>query len=207
MGRIAVFTEKKIINAGLEIEAEGDPVTPFAIKNRLGGGDSRRIKAIWNEHLEGRDLESKTVDEKDEIELPQELKDALEHQVESLVAQLNRFASSSYQIAQEISEKRETLIIDEYKQKIVAFEKNEAQALEAIELAEDEIDALQQELTTTQEKIELLSLENAKLAGQSEQLSLRVKQLEALEKEHGLLQREYGKLEGQIQAMSKDERK
>ena len=44
MGRRAEFTDQQIIDAGIIIESEGKLVSPFAIRNRLDGESSERIK-------------------------------------------------------------------------------------------------------------------------------------------------------------------
>lgn len=50
MGRRAQFSEKQIIAAGIELEELGIVVSPFAIRNKLGGGCTDRIKVAWKKH-------------------------------------------------------------------------------------------------------------------------------------------------------------
>lgn len=50
MGRRAQFSEKQIIAAGKELEEVGIAVSPFAIRNKLGGGCSVRIKVAWEKY-------------------------------------------------------------------------------------------------------------------------------------------------------------
>ena len=46
MGRIAQFTEQQIIQDGIDIKETGEHISPFAIKNHLGGGSHKRIENV-----------------------------------------------------------------------------------------------------------------------------------------------------------------
>ncbi|HRJ54626.1 MAG TPA: DNA-binding protein [Candidatus Thiothrix moscowensis] len=41
------YTDVQIIQAGKQLLAEDKSVTPFAIRNLLGGGNHLRIKLVW----------------------------------------------------------------------------------------------------------------------------------------------------------------
>ncbi len=41
------YTDAQIVEAGKQLLAEDKPVTPFGIRNLLGGGNHLRIKQVW----------------------------------------------------------------------------------------------------------------------------------------------------------------
>lgn len=46
------FSNAQIIEAGKRLQAENKLVTPFGIRNLLGGGNHIRIKAVWDEAVQ-----------------------------------------------------------------------------------------------------------------------------------------------------------
>jgi hypothetical protein len=53
------YTDAQIIEAGKQLLAEDKPVTPFGIRNLLGGGNHLRIKLVW-EAAQQAGLEAET---------------------------------------------------------------------------------------------------------------------------------------------------
>ena len=69
----ATYTNEQIIEAGMQLLADKKRVTPFAIRNILGGGNPARIKTIWEESQQNA-LEGQVVSHR--VELPTEFADA-----------------------------------------------------------------------------------------------------------------------------------
>lgn len=48
--RHAEYADELIVEAGLQIQAEGRPLTKWALKERVGGGNTFRLLAVWQAH-------------------------------------------------------------------------------------------------------------------------------------------------------------
>ncbi len=201
MGRRAEFSDQQIISAGKAIESEGKMVSPFAIRNRLQGGSSERIKFVWSEYLSQK--ESIIEEEESDIELPAEIAEKLEKNQQATISQLEKLAIESYKLAQQVAEKRVKSTIEDYQSKILEFEESENQASLAIESGDKKIDELESEIEVLQSRNEELVAENSRLLGLLEANETRIKQLEVKELALDQLQRSYGKLEGQVEMLKK----
>ena len=201
MGRKAEFSDKQIIDAGKAIEAEGKPISTFAIRNRLNGGSSERIKTVWAEYT----AQQATIIEEEipDIELPTEIAEKLEKNQQTAKNQLEKLALESFKVAQQVAEKRVKSTIDDYQSKIIEYEESENQASIALESSDKKIDDLENDIDLLQSKNETLVAENSKLLGLMQANNARIKQLEAKELELDKLQRAYGKLEGQLELLNK----
>ncbi|MBU2878734.1 MULTISPECIES: DNA-binding protein [Aliiglaciecola] len=201
MGRKAEFTDQQIIDAGIIIETEGKLVSPFAIRNRLDGGSSERIKKVWEKYVAQKEV---VVDEKvEEIDLPSEILDKLEKNQQTAKLQLEKLALESYRVAQQVAEKRVKSTIEDYQSKIAAFEESENQASLAIDSSDRKIDQLESTLDSLSTKNEKLLAENSKLQGSLDTLVERSLKLEEKEKQYEKLQRDFGKLEGKLESLQK----
>lgn len=78
MGRVAEFSDDEIIDAGNQLLNSNKVVTPFGIRQIIGGGSAARIKMVWNSELERRSNEVSQNDLDNQVELPAELQDSLE---------------------------------------------------------------------------------------------------------------------------------
>jgi colicin import membrane protein len=177
VGRVAEYSAEKIIEAGKNIELAGKRVTPFAIREKLGGGSPERIKGIWERHIDKLG-ESINETSSETIELPYEIQEALDKNRIAASKQLVSFTNNIFKVAKLLAEKRVEPAIDEINKKIE-------------ELKEVKQSAFKQ--------IEQLLADNAKLSGQLESFKDRVTQLEDKEVKYEDLQREFGKLEGQLE--------
>ncbi|WP_289028153.1 DNA-binding protein [uncultured Paraglaciecola sp.] len=201
MGRRAEFTDQQIIEAGIIIETEGKLVSPFAIRNRLDGGSSERIKKVWDKYVAQKEV---VVDQKiEEIDLPNEILDKLEKNQQTAKLQLEKLALESYRVAQQVAEKRVKSTIEDYQAKIAEFEESENQASLAIDSSDRKIDQLESTIESLSTKNEKLLAENSKLQGSLDTLIERTLKLEEKEKQHDILQREFGKLEGKLESLQK----
>lgn len=84
MGRVAEFSDDEIIDAGNQLLNSNKVVTPFGIRQIIGGGSAARIKMVWNSELERRSNEVSQNDLDNQVELPAELQDSLEKKYTSI---------------------------------------------------------------------------------------------------------------------------
>ena len=198
VGRKKEFSDDKIIETGVVIEKAGGPVSPFAIRNRLGGGSSDRIKNVWQAFDDKRQAESEAEVVSEIIELPSEIQAILEKNLDVSTNMLNRLASESFKVAQSVAEKRVTSTIEEYKTRIGSYVEAEKQASIALESCDEKVESLEDKIEALESKNESLLAENAKFSGKIESLAERISMLEDKEKRFEELQREFGKLEERL---------
>ncbi|MDU0355779.1 DNA-binding protein [Paraglaciecola aquimarina] len=201
MGRVAEYSVEQIVDAGRSIEALEKRVTPFAIREQLGGGSPERIKEIWEQHLNQLKSENITELPNDEVELPTEIQDALEKNLKTASKQLISLTNGTFKVAMQVAEKRVKSTIDDFNNKIEELKEVEQDAFRAMGVSDRKIDDLQTEISTLNQRNEQHVAENSKLTGQLESLKERIVQLEAKEAEYSALQREFGKLEGQLEIL------
>lgn len=201
MGRKAVFSDEQIINAGKAIEADGKPVSPFAIRNMLNGGSTDRIKEVWHQYTQQLSVGDTDTSTEEEIDLPVEIQEALDKNSSSALNHLEKLATESYRIAQQVAEKRVKSTIEDYQAKVNELVESERQANLAIEASDQKADMLEDELDALTTKNENLHAENARLSGVIDMLKERIQQLESTELAYSDLQRKFGKLEGQIELL------
>jgi cation transport regulator ChaB len=184
-------------------KSEGKLVSPYAIRNRLDGGSSPRLKAVWTAYEKEQANNENTHGLQTEIDLPHEIKQVLEKNQEIALKHLENSAIESYRIAQKAAEKRVGLTIEEHKLKINDFEDSELQASIALERSDKKIDQLEVELDVLSAEKERLQSNNSRLLGQIESLHERVRHLQLKESDFIELQREFGKLEGKNELLMK----
>eukprot|EP01093_Parvamoeba_rugata_P002146 TRINITY_DN126_c1_g1_i1.p1 TRINITY_DN126_c1_g1~~TRINITY_DN126_c1_g1_i1.p1 ORF type:complete len:188 (-),score=48.57 TRINITY_DN126_c1_g1_i1:19-582(-) len=187
MGRVAEFSDQQIIEAGKTIVKEGKPVSTFAIRNRLNGGGSERIKAVWSNYItqQAASVEEETPD----LELPAEIAEILEKNQITAKNQLKVLTVQSYKVAEQVAEKRVKSTIEDYQNKVHEFEESENQASIAIESSDKKIVELENEIALLQSRNENLISENSKLKGLFEASNNQNEQLKAKELEFEKLQR------------------
>lgn len=203
MGRLAEFTEEQIIDAGLTLQSFGTKVSPFSIRESLGGGDPKRIKVIWEAFIEREKNQSEVNQTRDNIELPHELTEYLEKSFVASQKQLKAITLKLFKSATCIAEKRVNSTIEEFNSKLSEFENSEKDAFLYIAKCDKKVAKLETIIKELEQKNELLLAENAKQSGIVELLNSRVKTLEKNEEEFHNLQSENAHLRGQIQALTK----
>jgi len=197
MGRKVEFTDEQVIAAVKAIESEGKSVSTFAIRNKLKGGSSERIKDVWDAYKTNCQSAIKKGIADKEIELPSEIQEALKGNQRAAMTHLE-----NYRIAQQIAEKRVSSTIEEYKAKIIEFEDSEREASFAIESSDKKTEDLELDIESLSLKNEKIQAENSHLTGLLESMQERINKLEAKEDAYNQLQREFGKLEGKIAILS-----
>jgi cation transport regulator ChaB len=206
MGRKAEFSDDEIIAAGNLIKSEGKLVSPYAIRNRLDGGSSPRLKAVWTAYEKGQANNESIHGTQQNFDLPHEIKEVLERNQELALKHLESSAIESYRIAQKAAEKRVSLTFEEHKLKINDYEESELQASIAIERSDKKNDELNLELEVVVAEKDRLQSENSRLAGQIESFHEQVKQLQQKESAFIELQREFGKLEGKNEFLMQNQK-
>lgn len=202
MGRKAEFSDQQIIDAGLALEQNGEPVSPFAIRNRLSGGSSVRIKQVWSSFASERGSRSSDESAVAEIDLPVEIMETLGSNIEIATKQLQKLAVASYKTAQYVAEKRVKSTIEEYKAKVTVLEEAENQATLALESSDKKIDELESQIDDLASKNESLVGENARIMGVLESYKVRIEELTLVDKAYNELLREHGKLEGRLETLA-----
>lgn len=147
------YTDKQIIDAGMQLLAENKRVTPFAIRNAIGGGNPKRIKKIWTESQHDA-IEGQMV--REQVDLPTEFEDALEATKHSL----DKLAKRMYNRAQEIAESRVRESITTAKKAQESAEIEVAEAMDIVNSLDEEKQALATLLEQTKQTLEE---ENTKL--------------------------------------------
>lgn len=195
MGRVAEYKDEDIINTGVELEKKGEQVTPSAIRKKLGGGSSVRIKEVWNNFLNERDKQSNLDKTITEIELPHELQSLFEKQSDILITAIKRFSIESYKTSESLSEKKVKARIEEYNIQIDRLEKAENEALEEIDAYEKQLVKYDELKTALITKNEELQKQNAGLLGQIKQLEESVAKHDEVQQRLAETLKENGKLQ------------
>lgn len=203
MARHAEVTKQEIIDAGLALEQIGKRANSGAIRVKLGNrGGFSRIKEVWESYVTNRVAEEVVADSDIAIELPAEIQENLERNIKQAVKNLENITANSYNVAQQIAEKRVSSTIDEYKEKIDDFEESEQQAGIALEACDSEITELNDELDSLKQRYEELVACNAELKGKLSSANENISKLEAKETELNILRQEHGKLLGKYELLN-----
>jgi hypothetical protein len=195
MGRVAEYKDEDIINTGVELEKKGEQVTPSAIRKKLGGGSSVRIKEVWNNFLNERDKQSSLDKTIAEIELPHELQSLFEKQSDTLITAIKRFSIESYKTSESLSEKKVKARIEEYNIQIDRLEKAENEALEEIDAYEKQLVKYDELKTALIAKNDELQKQNAGLLGQIKRLEESVAKHDEVQQRLAETLKENGKLQ------------
>jgi len=147
--RPAVYTDEEIIEAGKRIQDQDRKVTGYGLRNELGGGDQKRLLAVWKSFT-SRDVEESIPD----TELPAELEESLNSASKTLLNHLRSMAVQIHQAATKVAERQVAEITRQYKE---LEEQTDAELKDAaiiIEKRESEIVDLKYNLTITEEKLD-----------------------------------------------------
>jgi chromosome segregation ATPase len=203
MARLPEVTEEEIISAGQEIEQSGKPANPGSIRTKLGDrGGYPRIRTVWDKYKKGSGSNG---EDEHEIVLPTEIEDNLDRLSKKVITHLTQITKSSYDIAQQLAEKRVSSTIDEYKGRITEFEQFEQDASDSIENRESQIDELKEKNAFQEQQINDLKTEKIKIQAELEFSKVHIAKLEKKEKDLDNLQREHAKLQGKYEILSQAE--
>lgn len=152
----ATYTNEQIIEAGMQLLADKKRVTPFAIRNMLGGGNPARIKTIWEESQQNA-LEGQVVSHR--VELPTEFADALD----ATKGSLDELAKRMYGRAQEIAESRVRESISAARKAKETAEVEVAEAMDTVEQMDSENARLQEAGEQLQAELKRVNADNSRL--------------------------------------------
>lgn len=202
MGRVAEFSDEEIIKAGNHLLSLSKVVTPFGIRQLIGGGSAQRIKTVWSEEVAKRNDEALNGDSSKEIELPAEMQEALEKSIEMISQQLTRVTKINYKVAADVAESRVASVIKKHEEKLEEYKHSEFEACQAIDSLAKENEELKNEVTSLLAKNSLLSNDNAKYFGSIDSLKSRLDsmdlKLESKQSELVALARENAELKMQV---------
>jgi len=100
--RPSEYSTEIIIQAGQQLETAGRNVTGFAIRQKIGGGNPARLKAVWDEHLAGQS--AKTA--QPEIELPDELVELVASINGTMTDLIEKLANNLHARSMKLAERR-----------------------------------------------------------------------------------------------------
>ena len=152
----ATYTNEQIIEAGMQLLADKKRVTPFAIRNILGGGNPARIKTIWEESQQNA-LEGQVVSHR--VELPTEFADALA----ATKGSLDELAMRMYGRAQEVAESRVRETIAAARKAKETAEVEVGEAMDTVEQLDSENARLQEAVEQLQAELKRVSADNSRL--------------------------------------------
>lgn len=152
----ATYTNEQIIGAGMQLLADNRRVTPFGIRNLLGGGNPTRIRAVW-EASQQTALESQLVAHK--VELPAEFSGALE----ATKGSLDELAKRMYGRAQEIAESRVRESIAAARKAQETAEAEILEAMDAVEQLDNENARLLEGAGQLRDELKRLNADNSRL--------------------------------------------
>lgn len=140
--RPAEYGDDEIIKAGEELQAEGRNVTGFALRQKVGGGNPTRLKAIWEAHVAG----SSPAEVEPVAELPNEVAEALKELVSGLSDQITRLAVDLNDKAVKASERRVSEVVKAASLERETSEREMADATATVNDLEEKLDEAQQEI-------------------------------------------------------------
>jgi chromosome segregation ATPase len=193
--RPADYSEEQIIEAGKALQEAGKRVTPFGIREHMGGGKPQRIRTVWDSYLAGN-LEQEARQE-EAVELPAEFAEQVQGMNTALIADLTAFAKRVYKRADEIAESRTREAMLAAKQAKEGAETDVADAERMLGDQDAKVEALEQQLGALQEQLagaqrELRELEQEK-----------AKEITALSVENSRLGEQVNTAQSQAQAAEK----
>ncbi len=180
--RTAEYTEEQIIEAGKNLMDSGKRVTPFGIRNALGGGNPSRIRAIWEAYKAGNVEHTPEVDQP--VELPAEFAEQLEGMVAAMSDNFLTLAKRLYRRADEITENRTREAMQAAKSAQEQAEADIAEAERTIEQQDQTRDELEQRYIEIKDKNRAYEVEIARLADQVKHLRSQVAAAEQSIKEN-----------------------
>jgi colicin import membrane protein len=139
--RPADYSEEQIIEAGRALQEAGKRVTPFGIRERVGGGKPQRIREIWERYIAGEHEQSARPEQL--VELPAEFEEQVQGMTTALINDLTALSKRLYARADEIAESRTREAMQAAKKAKQSAETDVVEAERLIEDQDAKIDALE----------------------------------------------------------------
>lgn len=157
------YETKDIIQAGLELQALSRKVSGFSLRQKIGGGNTKRLMQVWEEYLT-----SQTFREAEPVtELPSEIAEAFRVVVKALTKHLSGLAIDLNDKAVKAAEHRVKEVISSADDQREQAEQELADASQTIDDLKTKID----ELKVNAEKLEK-KLADAQAVNQSQTMEL-----------------------------------
>ena len=202
------FTLDEIIRAGHELQAAGRNITGFALRQKIGGGSSSRLRQVWDEYLNSQ-VATKV---EPVTELPPELTEEVLSVSKNLSERLMQFAAAVNDKAVKAAERRVADVLTSaaaHREQAERELADASQIVEDLETKLDEAKASAEELGSQLAELQTTrQAEAVKLAQVSERLGLieaernrYEQQAEQMRNERDTAREEAAKSRGQIEAL------
>lgn len=169
--RPAEYSAQQVIEAGQALQAAGRNITGFALRKVVGGGEPRRLKQVWDEHLASQSV----VQAEPVAELPIEVAEELEEVTRNLIGRLNGLAVELNDKAVKAAERRVTEVVRTAGEQREQAERELVDASQAVEELESQLeqathkaDDLGRQLQASEKARQALEIELAQLRERSE---------------------------------------
>ena len=184
MARPVEFTEDRIRAKIDEMAAAGTPLTAFAIRRALGGGNMSRIAGVL------ADWEANTTPaaaEAEPIELPAELQAEVDTRMAELSTGLSSTIARIHRRATEIAESRVTEAVKAARSAATKAEAELADARAVLAESDSQVEGLQTELAQVQDQ---LTEAKSRLAAMTERAESAERERDEATTDHGSPQRQ-----------------
>lgn len=174
--RPADHSDQEIIEAGKRLQDQDRKVTGYGLRNELGGGDQKRLLAVWK-NFTAQDV----VESIPETELPAELEESLSRASQTLLNHLRSMAVQIHQAATKVAERQVAEITRQFKE---LEEQTDAELKDAaliIEKRESEIVDLKYSLAITEEKLDTARRDAEQHEREAFQLQTKLDEMKGVE--------------------------
>lgn len=165
MARPAEYSDQEIIAAGKTLEAAGQRVTPFRIRETLGGGNPKRIKTVWQDYV----ASAKKDEPLQDVELPAVFAEQVDAAVKATSDDLRMLVARLYSEAraQANAEMRDALTgLREEQEQAAAAEQDAIRTVESLDAKLAQRDKVIESLT---QSLEAHKSEAARASGELKQ--------------------------------------
>lgn len=195
--RPAEFSQENIIAAGRDLQASGRNITGFALRQRVGGGDARRLKQVWDEYLASQSEQRV----EPVAELPVEVAEEVAGVTQALTERITALAVELNNRAVKAAERRVAEVVRTAGEQREQAERELADASDTVQDLEAQLDAKIVEHQATQERLAEVMV---KSQGQEVELAQMRERCAALEKSARLAAEQHAaeaaKLAGSLEA-------
>lgn len=213
--RPAEFSNDQIIQAGQDLIAVGRNITGFALRQKLGGGTTSRLKQVWDEHLSSQAVVRTTP----VADLPFEVAEEVAMVTKALTERLAALAVELNDKAIKAAERRVSEVARSAGEQRAQAERELADAAQTVDDLELKLDQATADITSlerkladaqaiNQEQAVELARQGATLEAQCAMHKLEVEQLRAdlvdqaqARKEVNAAREDAAQLRGQVEAL------
>ncbi|MCM2448241.1 hypothetical protein HGO41_24115 [Rahnella sp. CG8] len=147
--RPVTFTPEDIIDAGKALQAEGRPITGFALRKKVGGGDQARLRKVWDDYQAGQLM----VMQEPVAELPVEVAEEVKAVSSALAERIGQLAVELNDKAVKAAERRVAEITRAAGEQTAQAERELADAASMVNELESDLDALRDTHAATAQQL------------------------------------------------------